>query len=145
MASMINIDELHKEKTVKIKHKNEVYEIILKKCHQRIKMSSKSPSNPENCFFIVPPYIYGSPLYNVNSCIVYIIKCLNENGFDVSFYNPNVIFISWDGKKNPKNFKSLQKQDKKFKSIADFKPSSNFVYDNKTIDLFKKKTSSLFS
>ena len=29
MASMINIDELHKEKTVKIKHKNEVYEIIL--------------------------------------------------------------------------------------------------------------------
>lgn len=145
MTSMINIDELHKEKTQKIKHKNEVYEIVLNKCHQRIKHVAKSPSTPENCFFIVPPYIYGSPLYDVNNCIIFIAKSLSTNGFDVKFFNPNILFISWEGKKNPKNFKTLQKQEKKFKSITDFKQTNNFVYDNKTLDIFKKKTSNLFS
>jgi hypothetical protein len=136
---MINIDELHKEKDKRLKHKNEVYDIVLKKCHQRIKATAKVLDGNDSCVFVVPPYIYGCPLYNINNCIFYLVQQLTENGFDVKHINPNFLMISWEGKKNPKNFKSLQKQEKRFKSIEDFKPTNNFVYDNKTLDVFKKK------
>ena len=138
MNSMINIDELHNEKNEKIKHKNEVYDIVLKRCHQRIKSVAKVPEGPEYCLYDVPSYIYGSPLYNMNNCILYLVKTLTENGFFAKYYNPNFIFISWEGKRNPKNFKSLQKKERKFKSIEDFKPTNSLVYDNKTLDIFKK-------
>jgi hypothetical protein len=136
---MINIDELHKEKDKKLKHKNEVYDIVLKKCHQRIKTTAKILDGNDNCLFVVPPYIYGCPLYNINNCIFYLVNQLTQNGFDVKHINPNFLYISWEGKKNPKNFKTLQKNEKRFKSIEDFKPTNNFVYDNKTLDVFKKK------
>ena len=137
---MINIEELHKDKKQKILRKNEVYEKILMKCHGRIRSISKIPQAPECCMFEVPSYIYGAPLFDINKCIYYLLECLSENGFDVEFINPNFIYISWEGKKNPKNFKTLEKkQERKYKYIEDYKPSEGLVYDTKALDVFKKK------
>jgi len=142
---MINIDELHKEKNEKIKHKNKIYEQILEKCHNRIKFSAKIIDSPNNCFFIVPQYEYGIPIYNLNKCIVFIVKSLMSNGFEVTYTSPNILFISWEGKSNPKNYKLLEKRDKGYKTIEDYKPTGNLIYDKNTLDVFKKKTSNLFN
>ena len=141
--ALINIDELHREKEIKMKNKLDIYENILKKCHFRIKSTAKLISAPNCCFFIVPRYIYGSPLYDINQCIMFLIQSLNNNGFEVLYTNPNLLYISWEGKKNPKNFKVLQKREKGYKSIEDYKPTGNFVYDKKTIDIFKNKLNNL--
>ena len=138
--SMLNIDELRNEKKEKIKQKNEVYESVLKKCHAKIKSVAKILSAPECCIFEVPPYIYGCPLYDINKCIYYLVECLSENGFEVQYLTKNMVYVSWEGKKNPRNFKTLEKkQEKKFKSIEDFTPSNNYIYDTKMIDNLKKQ------
>ena len=41
--SMINIDELNRINTTREKNKLEIYEKVLKKCHERIKTISKNP------------------------------------------------------------------------------------------------------
>jgi|SaaInlStandDraft_7_1057024.scaffolds.fasta_scaffold113118_1 hypothetical protein len=145
MSAMINIDDLHKEKKQISDHKNQIYEDILKKCHHKIKNTVKVRDAPNNCFYMVPSYMYGSPIYNVNKCVLYLVKALIANGFDIKYTNPNLLYISWEGKSNPKNFKTLEIREKGYKSIEDYKPAGNFVYDKNTLDVFKKKTINLFN
>ena len=142
---MIDIEALHKQKKEKINHKNKIYDTILQKCHHKIKSTAEIIDSPNNCFYTVPPYIYGIPIYNINKCILYLVKSLMNNGFDVQYINPNILYISWEGKSNPKNFKYLEKKNKGYKSIEDYKPTGNLVYDKNTLNVFKKNTSSLFN
>jgi hypothetical protein len=44
----------------------------------------------------VPEYVCGFPLYDLNSCIKYLIDSLKVNGFLVKYYFPKVLYISWD-------------------------------------------------
>ena len=76
--SLINIDELHTEQDHKQKLKEEVYEEVLKKCHRRIIATSKI-DNVKYCFFQVPSYIYGIPLYDFKQCILFKQKIIPEN------------------------------------------------------------------
>ena len=39
--------------------------------------------------------ILGIPAYNQSTCIAYIIDKLQENGFNVRYTHPNMLFISW--------------------------------------------------
>ena len=142
---MINIDDLHKQKKTKIDSKNKIYETLLLKCHNKIKTTASIIENPNHCFYVVPKYIYGIPIYNLNNCIMYVVKALMNNGFDVFYTSPNLLFISWEGKSNPKNFKVLDKKDKGYKTISDYKPTNNLIYDKNTLDVFKKKTINLFN
>ena len=47
--SMINIDALYNINK-RLKHRLEIYDNILKKCHERIKTVSKSPFRTTFCF-----------------------------------------------------------------------------------------------
>ncbi len=155
--SMINIDELHRKQDVKKNKKKEVFEDILKRCHNKIKATAEKQDDCY-CFFKIPVYIYGIPLYDLKSCIIYITTALSKNGFDIKYFHPNLIYISWLGKTN----KSIQKEQKTFKqpllthtkmpnksvgdykSIDNYKPSGNFVYNNNSLNLFNNKSNNLF-
>lgn len=94
------------------------------------------------CFFKVPRYIYGLPLFDQYSCISYLVNSLSTNGFDVKYTHPNLLFISWLGKTNPKN--EVKKENsyvkKEYKSIDEFKPSNMLIYNNNQLNLFKNKS-----
>ena len=47
------------------------------------------------CFFEVPEFVIGYPLYNINECVNYIHDKLTSNGFLVKYYFPNILYISW--------------------------------------------------
>lgn len=142
--SMINIDELNKEREFRIEQKKNTYEAILKKCHNKIIMVSKSHNNLACCFFQVPKYIYGLPLYDSHACIMYLVTALVNNGFDVKYTHPNLLYISWLGKSNPKKSEKKQIENKPYKPINEYRPTNNLIYNNNSLDLFKKKTDSLF-
>lgn len=95
---MIDIDELNSEEVVKTQKKFEVYQKILEKCHYKIKTTSKTPNNLKCCFYNVPKYVFGIPLYDIKSCIMYLVTALVKNGFDVKYTHPNLLFISWQNK-----------------------------------------------
>ena len=96
-----------KRRTNKRDNRKKSYDEVLRRCHHRIKLTSEN-ENYCFCFYTVPTYIYGIPLYDQTSCILYLINNLIENGFDVKYTHPNLIYISWLNKTN-KNNKHLKK------------------------------------
>jgi len=141
---MINIDELNKERNDRMELKKNTYETILKQCHNRIKIVAKAHNNLACCFFIVPKYIYGLPIYDSYSCITYLVNALINNGFDVKYTHPNLLYISWLNKSNPKLAKKKEIY-KDHREIAEYRPSNNLIYNNNSLNLFTKKTNNLLN
>ena len=147
--SMINIDTLHKTQQNILERKYEIYEIILKKCHSRIKSVAKSQNNMSFCFFSIPKYIFGIPLYDNKSCILYLISALMKNGFDIRYTHPNLLFVSWFGKTNQNRLAIMNnnnndtnkyiKQEPNYKTIDSYRPSGHFINKNNQLNDIDRK------
>lgn len=94
MMNRLNILELHRTINNKINKKNECYEQVLEKCHRKIKKAAENKNL--KCLYDIPEFIIGFPLYNLTSCITYIIDSLRNNGFLVKYFFPKLLYISWD-------------------------------------------------
>ena len=94
---MIDLKKLHKFHEKKEKIKKESYKKILKACHKRIMLVSKTGAY--NCWFIVPEVVFGLPMYDIEECSQYIHKKLLKNGLDAEYFKPNFLYISWEPKK----------------------------------------------
>ena len=141
--SMINIDLLHKKTQEKENEKKKTYEIILKKCHHRIKTVANMDNNGCFCFYVIPNYLYGVPLYDLKSCVIYVVVALIKNGFDVKYTHPNLLYISWLGKSNPKPKAIEYPKPKTFnkpRSTDSYTPSKNLIYDPSSLDMFRRKS-----
>lgn len=92
--SKLNLNELHAPLKEKEKIRNDIYDQVLKRCHNRIKIIARQPNT--FCYFVIPEFLLGVPLYNYNECRHYIIHSLRENGLVVNYIEPNMLFISWD-------------------------------------------------
>ena len=90
----LNINELYQTQRTKQINRLTFFQKILKKCHHRIQTVSKKAET--YCFFIVPEFVFGVPLFNVYQCSQFIIDNLIKSGFYVIYIRPNIIYISWD-------------------------------------------------
>ena len=84
------------------------YNQLLEQIQHRIYTTSQLPGNPSYLVYSVPPFILGLPHLDLEDCIVYIVYQLRNNGFEVRFTYPNMLYISWSSyereyflKKNP--------------------------------------------
>ena len=84
------------------------YNQLLEQIQHRIFTTSQFPGNPSYLVYSVPPFILGLPSMDLQDCIVYIVFQLRNNGFEVRFTYPNLLYISWASyekeyfmKKNP--------------------------------------------
>jgi len=98
--TMVNIDSLHREQQEKLERKKAIFVKILQDCHNKIKLSAKNSKDATNCFYAVPKYKFGVPLYDMRGCILFLTKSLVNNGFDVWYTHPNLLLISWKDKSN---------------------------------------------
>lgn len=135
--SMLNIDDLNNTLKDKEDKQNKIYDEILKKCHHKIKKTSET-STEGFCFYVIPEYIYGFPIYNYKGCVIYLFKTLTKNGFEVKYTHPNLLYVSWAGKSNPQNYNAIEKKNNGYRSIEEYKPSGNIIY-NKTINTLSSK------
>jgi len=144
---MLNIDKLHSNQTEKLKRRYETYENILFKCHNRIKATSQVTDNLSCCFFTVPQYIYGIPLYDNKGCILYVVSSLLKNGFEVRYTHPNLLFISWMNKTNNNMLKIENKTEapkKTQKSVNEYKPTNSLTYNKNILSNIDDKINKLF-
>ena len=88
--SMININDLHAERIEKEEHKKQIYDNVLKKCHNKILLTSKMNPYEQWCYYVIPTFIYGIPLYNFNDCLQYLVTNLTKNGFKINYTHPNL-------------------------------------------------------
>ena len=95
-ATKLNLDELYEYKKMSDTNTLKSYNKVLERLHTRIRMTSRQKLNQQCCWFIVPEVQIGIPKYDVGSCIAYIMKELADNGFQLRYTHPNLIFISWN-------------------------------------------------
>jgi hypothetical protein len=136
--NLLDINKLHKEIEKREERKNKVYEMILHKVHMRIVGINKKSSDCY-CFFVVPSFIFGVPLYDMNNCIIYVMKDLTDRGFKVEYTHPNLLYINWISK--PKEIKS--KKNIEYKIINDI-PDNSLIYHPQDFKKLEEKTDIIF-
>ena len=141
--SQIDMKELYSTINQKTLRRMELYDSILKKCHSRILYNSNLQRT--YCFYQIPEFVIGIPLYDITELRNYVMNSLKTNGFDILYIEPNWLFIYW----NVKGVKSLTKNNNvtkkintQYKSTDTYKPSGNFIYEDSSLmnmmDKFKK-------
>ena len=94
MNDRLDIFSLTQSRERKIKSRLNLFEEVLRKCHKKIKNVSETTES--KCLFVIPEYVIGMPLYNKDMCKVFLVNTLKDESFDVQFFYPNILFISWE-------------------------------------------------
>jgi len=137
--SSLNINDLYETSNSKNIMRLRIFDDVLKKIHTRIKYNA----NHEKmyCFYQVPEFIIGVPLYNIEELRKYLINSLKKDGFRILYVEPNWLFINWESKPKQKvniNLKPKKNKNKDFKLIDEYKPSGNFYNDNDLSSIMNK-------
>ena len=163
----INLDDLYEKKRLDDLRILSIFNKILNRIHTRIKTISRQDKDNHFCWFLTPEVILGCVQYDQAMCVTFLIDKLKENGFNVRYIHPNLLFISWqhwipdyvrneikkntgvvvDGygkivKKDEQyakiNIKNpANTQSNKFKSTKSYKPTNNTVYSKELLDRIK--------
>ena len=91
----LNLDEVYERTRETCQTKIKTYQKILARIHTRIKAISRQRNNNKFCMFVIPEFILGIPRYDIAECTNYVIEKLTENGFQIKYTYPNLLFISW--------------------------------------------------
>ena len=94
----LDIDSLFNVENRKERSKEVVFNKIINKCYIFINRVSKS--NISYCYYTVPEFMFGSPLYDITECVDYIIENIDSR-LDIIKIQDNIIYISWS-KYHPK-------------------------------------------
>lgn len=178
----INLDDLYDKKREYDLSKLDIFNKLLGRIHNKIKLTSRQKHDEQFCWFVVPEMMIGIPKYDQGSAIAYIKDKLTTNGFVTKYIHPNLLFISWkhwipsyvrseiqkkmgvkiDGYGNLVNDEEKKKLEesnpnllvlntdkslslgndekkKDFKSIKDYAPSGNLVYNKDLLTKIENK------
>jgi hypothetical protein len=94
-SDKLNLDELYERKKQQDLNTLNIYNKILSRIHNKIKVVSKQSISEQFCWYVIPEVMIGIPKYDNGACIAYIIDKLKSNGFIVKYTHPNLLFISW--------------------------------------------------
>ena len=155
--STLNINELYETMYQKNINRLSKFDDILKCIHNKIKYNAKYEKT--YCFYQIPEFIIGVPLYNINDLRQYIINSLEKNGFQLMYFDPNILFITWEismnkinqkdkknknnkNNQNKKNNQQLIDKNKGFKLIDEYKPNG-MIYNSLDLISMKDKSKGL--
>ena len=93
---MINGIDLAKQQKEKEKSKYKIYNKIYEIIEKKILLSSSC--NYYYTIYEIPEFLIGYTLYSFDDCNKYIQNKLENNKFNVIFYEPNILFITWKNK-----------------------------------------------
>jgi hypothetical protein len=91
----VNIDELYEKNQRRDLKQLSIFNKILNRIHKRIQFTGKNKRNDKYIWFTIPEYIFGEPVYDKGECIAYLVKKLEDNGFDTRYIHPNTLFVCW--------------------------------------------------
>lgn len=91
----INIDELYERQQKKDLRQISIFNKILNRIHNKIRVTARSRLGDKYIWFTVPEYIFGEPVYQQSDCIAYLVDKLEDNKFYIRYMHPNSLFVSW--------------------------------------------------
>jgi len=96
LSDKISLDDLFETKREFDENKLNLFNKILNRIHNKIKLTSRQTRGKEQfIWYLIPEMMIGVTRYNVEECTGYILRKLRENDFVVRYTHPNLIFISW--------------------------------------------------
>jgi len=139
--SSLDINSLYETMYSRNIKRYEKFDDILKKLHNRVTYNAKNEKT--YCFFQIPEFIIGVPLYNVEDLKEYLMKSLQKDGFEYMYLEPNWLFVNWELKKFKKNQPNKKfKNQGDYKLIDEYKPSGNLL-NNYDMSAMRQKMNEL--
>lgn len=130
MGKIPSIDTLRKEKSTKDSEKVEIFNIVLNKCVEKILYANRH-TDKTFVIFEVPQILIGYPMYDMKSCILFVMNKLAQSNYLVEFIEPFYLYIDWGSKQHRAPSRSLTRPFPMMEGVE-------FVYE----DLLKKSKKS---
>tara|TARA_Y100000768_G_scaffold388693_2_gene386230 strand:- start:3475 stop:4101 length:627 start_codon:yes stop_codon:yes gene_type:complete len=92
----INLDDLYERKRQSDLNNLELFNKILNRVHTKIRQTTNLNKDATSCWYVIPEVMIGIPKYDQGECIGYIIEKLRDNGFNLRYFHPSTILISWN-------------------------------------------------
>lgn len=96
MPPRISLADLYAMKNNKDKIKTNTFNVIIEKCHDKIKKIAEQGGM--NIFYEIPRILLGYPLYDMELCLDFVVDALRQNGLLVQilpYPNNYTIYVSW--------------------------------------------------
>jgi len=90
---MVKANNLIKEQQVREERKKITFNKIFLIIEKKIVLASAG--NNYYCWYLIPSFIIGLPMYSLQECKDYIEIKINNNGFETEFFEPNILLIKW--------------------------------------------------
>lgn len=96
LSDKIDLDDLYERKRQSDLNNLELFNKVLNRVHTKIRQTTNLNKNATSCWYVIPEVMIGIPKYDQGECIGYIIEKLRENGFNLRYFHPSTILISWN-------------------------------------------------
>jgi hypothetical protein len=93
MANQINVYDLHRLALVRRQKERDCFTSVLERCYTRIRRINAMYKS--QCDFDVPMLVMGRPLFDMETCVKFMIRNLTGNGYYVELQPPRKLYISW--------------------------------------------------
>lgn len=145
-----SISSLQQEKSIKVKSKNDIFNIVLTKIIQKITYTNRH-TDQTYIIFEIPKMLIEYPQYDMKSCILFVMNQLSSNGYIVEFVQPFYLYIDWGCSKQnqkPVDYKGnvIKKHKDKLQTqtralLSQFPNTSQieFVYEDKLQNTKRKR------
>jgi hypothetical protein len=99
-SNMSGIPQLHATslfdaRLKKDQARHKAYNQILEQALNKVAHSAMQPNQPTYVYYNVPPFVLGLPALDLQDCVVYIVHQLRNQGYEVRYTYPNLLWISW--------------------------------------------------
>ena len=145
-----SISSLQQEKSIKVKSKNDIFNIVLTKIIQKITYTNRH-TDQTYIIFEIPKMLIEYPQYDMKSCILFVMNQLSSNGYIVEFVQPFYLYTDWGCSKQnqkPVDYKgnAIKKHKDKLQTqtralLSQFPNTSQieFVYEDKLQNTKRKR------
>lgn len=93
-APQLSPKELFEKRKQRDSAKLKSYNVILEKIYTRIRTSSREGLDPW-ILYTIPPFVIGAALMDQQDLVVYLVYMLRNQGYEVKYTYPNLLYISW--------------------------------------------------
>lgn len=104
-SQKLDLAQLRAKRQEKEVRRYKCFDDILAKCHRRVVKAAETDADAT--IFRVPSFQLGMPPINMNACICYLIYNLRQNGLQVEFVYPDLLYLAWNDQAKSGPSKSL--------------------------------------
>lgn len=113
---MITVDQLARGDVTKSQHNHETYKLLYQQCAKHVKL--KHEAGCTEAFWVVPVFVVGRGVYDVNHAVRYICDKLKVGKFRVEVVSGTTLHIGWEDSLR----KALKSAVKKQKHVVAMQP-----------------------